>query len=112
MHSPPSRSRPHPALSACRGFDICAQLEGHADQYYSNMLYQSQDGAYGSGQTCTGAGKTIVYNNTIWTPTGTVTECGTSLAAWQAQGNDIGTTASKYPADSVVLAEARALLGL
>ena len=70
------------------------------------------DGAYGSGQTCSGAGKTIVYNNTIWSPKAAITECGTSLANWQAQGNDVGTTASTYPPDATVLAIARSLLGL
>ena len=100
------------APAARSGFGICPQLAGYEEGYYNNSLYQGKDGAYGSGQTCSGAGKTIVGNNTIWTPTGTVTECGGSLAAWQAQGNDIGTTASKYPDDSVIIAAARALLGV
>lgn len=82
------------------------------DGYYNNFLWMGQDGDYGGGQTCSGAGKTIVFNNTIWTPTGKVTECGTSLQNWQSQGNDLGTTASTFPSDQVVLNLARSILGL
>ena len=53
-----------------------------------------------------------MYGNTVWSPTGAVTECGKSLAAYQAMGGDPGTTASAYPDDSVVLAVARKLMGL
>jgi hypothetical protein len=76
------------------------------------MLYQMKDGNYGSGQTCSGEGTTAVFNNTVWSPTGAITECGMSLAAWQAKGGDPGTTASPFPADAVVIAAARALLGV
>ena len=78
------------------------------------MVVQERDGDYGSG-SCTdspSAAKTVVYNNTIYTPTGAVTECGMSLAAWQARGNDPGTTAHPYPSDDVILSAARAALGL
>jgi hypothetical protein len=94
------------------GFGINGQLEGYADGYYGNYLYQSKDGNYGGGQTCSGAGKTVVYGNTIWTPTGAVTECGTSLANWQSQGNDVGTVGAPYPTDDVVLGVARKILSL
>ncbi len=57
-------------------------------------------------------GGTIVHDNTVWSPTGAVTECGKSLAAYQATGGDPGTTASAYPDDSVVLGIARQLMGL
>lgn len=75
-------------------------------------MYATNGGNYGSGQTCTGAGATIVGNNTIWSPTGVTTECGMSLAAWQAKGNDAGTVAAAWPADSVVIALARSILGM
>ena len=92
------------------GFGINGQLEGYADGYYENFLYQSKDGAYGGGQTCSGAGKTIVGGNTIWSPTGAITECGTSLTNWQAQGNDVGTVGLPYPADAVILAQVKKTL--
>ncbi len=78
---------------------------------YDNYLYQAKDGNYGGGQDCSPGG-TTVGGNTVWTPTGSVTECGKSLAAYQATGGDPGTTAAAYPADSVVLGIAKQLMGL
>ena len=95
-----------------QGFGICPQLPGFEDGYYGNYLYLAKDGNYGGGQNCTFPGGTTVYGNTVWSPTGAVTECGKSLAAYQATGGDPGTTASAYPDDSVVLAIARKLMGL
>ena len=94
-----------------RGYGVVGALDGHADSYMRNMLYLASDGPYGDG-TCSGAGKTIVGNNTVWSPTGKITECGQPLATWQAAGNDPGTIAEPYPEDGVVLAAARALLSL
>ncbi len=98
-----------------QGFSIVDALPGHADAYHSNILYQMVDGDYGTGQQCVGDsshGATIVFNNTIYSPTGTITECGVSLAAWQAQGHDAGTTAQVWPDDGIILDTARQLLGL
>lgn len=43
-----------------------------------------------------------------------ITECGESLAAWQKQGYDQGTTAAAYPAniDDLMLALAQQYLGM
>jgi hypothetical protein len=97
-----------------RGFSICNQLEGHEDSFYNNVVVQTSDGDYGNPSCTDGPNnaKTIVYGNTIYTPTGSVTECGMSLAAWQAKGNDVGTTAAPTPADSVILALAKTALGM
>lgn len=65
----------------------------------------------GSG-TCTGEGITVVHDNTIYSPTGAVTECGMPLAKWQAQGNDPGSTAAPFPPTDTLVAVARGLLGL
>ncbi len=96
------------------GFGICAQLPGFEDGYYGNSLWIGKDGGYGGGQACKGAADavTIVGGNTVWSPTGAITECGMSLPQWQAAGNDVGTTGSPFPADVTVLALARSLLGL
>ena len=96
------------------GFGICGQLPGYEDGYYGNYLWIGKDGNYGGGQACKGAGNsiTIVGGNTVWTPTGAVTECGTTLVNWQAAGNDVGTTAAAFPTDATVLALARSILGL
>jgi hypothetical protein len=93
-----------------KGFGICTQLDGFADGYYDNYLWLAKDGNYGSGQTCTGGGKTIVHGNTVWSPTGNITECGKSLSEWQAEGNDLGTVAAAYPSDATVLGVVRKTL--
>lgn len=111
-----------------------AQLAGHEDGYYGNYLWIGADGAYGDGQTCSGAGTTITTNNTVWSPTGVVRgivaglrfrfgsrlrrptgklqECGMTLQQWQAKGGDVGTTGSPFPTDDVVLSIAREILGM
>lgn len=97
-----------------QGFGICNQLHGHEDHFYNNVVVQENDGDYGSG-SCTDApdnAKTVVYNNSIYTPTARVTECGMSLSQWQALGNDPGTKAATYPSDAVLLGFARTVLGL
>lgn len=95
------------------GFDIITpQIAGHEDAFADNTLWLLADGDYGSGQTCAGDGKTAVSGNTIWSPTGSITECGLPLAQWQAAGNDAGTVASHYPHDDTVLGIARQMLGL
>ena len=62
-------------------------------------------------------GSTIVYNNTFFTPTGNVSECGMPLAEWQKvdpANNDVGTMAQAYPSNLTarLIAAARAVLGL
>ncbi len=81
-----------------KGFGIVGQLKGHEDYFFNNSLIMTQDGNYGN-PTCSGDGKTIVYNNSIYTPNGKVTECGMSLSDWQAKGNDPGSRAYKWPSD-------------
>jgi len=44
-----------------RGFGVCAQLDGHEDQYYGNKLVTTGTDV-GSG-TCKGAGMTVVHDN-------------------------------------------------
>ena len=96
-----------------QGFGICGQLAGHVDYFVNNIVVQDNDGNYANG-ACSGDGKTVVGNNTIYTPTGRVTECGTTLAAWQAQGNDPGTTNHSYAdlTDAMLLGYARNVLGM
>ncbi len=108
----PGRRAPrHPLTHHPAPFSAPAPA-GFADGYYGNTLWLTQDGAYGSGQTCSGNGATVVFGNTIYSPTGAITECGTTLAKWQAAGGDPGTTAAPYPADSVILALARSILNV
>ena len=94
-----------------RGFGICGQLEGHEDMFYNNYVVMNGDGDYGHG-TCSGPGMTVVHDNQIFTPTGKVTECGMSLAQWQAKGNDKGTTAAKWPEDEDIINAGRKVLDM
>ena len=41
-----------------------------------------------------------------------VTECGMTLAEWQAKGNDKGTTAAPLPSDDYLIALSKQLLGM
>lgn len=86
-------------------------LDGHEDMFINNTVAFSHEGDYAL-PVCNGQGKTILSGNTIYTPLGNITECGMSLAAWQAQGNDPGTTASAYPATLAddMIAAARSVL--
>jgi len=92
------------------GFEINGQLDGHADHFYGNKVILTRDGNYGSGQTCSGAGKTVVQDNQIYTPNARVTECGTTLKDWQSRGNDPGTTANTHPSDAVLIGWIKDLL--
>lgn len=55
----------------------------------------------------------MIYNNSVFTPTGQIKECGVSFAQWQANGNDKGTTVAAYSqlTDAAILAAASAALG-
>lgn len=82
------------------------QLTGYEDGYYDNYLYMPGDGNYGSGSP-------IVRGNTIWSPTGNVTEGGKPLKEFQKDDpvhNDPGTVADAYPEDRVVLFVAKKTL--
>ena len=59
-------------------------------------------------------GVTILRNNTVYTPTASVTECGLPLAQWQAlsEFNDLLTTANLLPAPQRILELARIALGM
>ena len=91
-------------------------MTGHQDGYYGNTLYQAKDGNYGNPAGCATYGQgpdaTVVHSNTVYTPTGAVTECGVSLAVYQNKGGDVGTVAAAYPDDAVIIAAAKALMGL
>jgi hypothetical protein len=91
------------------GFGITDQLQGFEDGYYGNYLYMMSDGDYGK------KGSPIVHSNTIWSPTGAVTEGGKPLKEFQKEDpahNDPGSVALPYPNDAAVLAVAKEILKL
>jgi hypothetical protein len=93
------------------GGNIGPNLDGHEDQFYANYVVLNQDGNYVL-PVCSGTGKSVIGNNTVYTPTGNVSECGQALTAWQAAGNDLGTTTAPYPPTSTLLGIAQELLGV
>ena len=99
-----------------RGFGVVPQLPGHADYFFGNEVIMNKDGDYGLAQVCNDipgvVPKTVVHDNHIYTPNGNVTECGMSLAEWQAKGNDPGTTANKWPDDDELVKMIQKLLTL
>ena len=52
------------------------------DQFYNNRVVMMTDGSYANG-ACSGDAMPIVHDNSVYSPTGAITECGMSLAAWQ-----------------------------
>jgi hypothetical protein len=90
------------------GLNVCDQLEGHEDYFYSNKVIMTGDEL--GGFKCSGPGKTVIQNNTYYTSSGDVQECGMSLADWQKQGEDKGSTVMKYPDDDMIIHWARELL--
>ena len=94
-----------------QGFRINTQFPGHEDYFFNNTVVMTKDGDYGN-PNCKDPGKTVVHGNHIYTPSGKVTECGMSLADWQAQGNDPGTMASTWPDDGVLVEMIQQLLNI
>ena len=92
-----------------QGFALMSQLPDHVDMFYNNTVILTKDGDYGHG-ACSGSAMTIVHDNRIYTPTGKVTECGTSLKEWQAKGNDPDTTADVWPSDDELVSATKKLL--
>ncbi len=71
-------------------------LPGHEQWLLNNTCVLNHDGDY-ARPICAGGGKTRLGGNRVFSPLGNITECGQPLRAWQAAGNDFGTTAAAYP---------------
>ena len=94
-------------------FGTVWQMKGYEDYFYSNHVIVTHDGNYGSaGGDCGGDGSPpIIFNNSIYSPTGAVTVCNIPLKEWQKQGHEVNSTASVYPEDNDLLAIMAATLG-
>jgi len=83
--------------------------DGHEHRLINNFIaFFSGDNPWVYAMPiCNGTGKSIMGNNTIFSPNGNVSvKCEFSglhsLAEWQAEGNDLGTTASSWNESSIV----------
>lgn len=90
-------------------------LNGHEDHFQRNKVIQtsSRTGSF----ICDGPGKTVMDNNTYYTPDGALTvccsqhpHCDTSFEDWQAKGNERGSVVRTLPSDQDIISWARALL--
>jgi len=54
-----------------------------------------------------------VGGNRVFSKNGSLTVCGgkVNFTDWQNQGHDIASTLGKWPADGVIVAQAKAILG-
>lgn len=91
--------------------DGAKQIDGHEDYIYDNRCVLG--GSDVGSVTCSGTGKSVLYNNKYYNEKGEVTECGSSLADWQAKDpkNDPGSKVSKLPDDMIIIGWAEELLG-
>ena len=51
-------------------------------------------------------------DNRVYTMDGKASESGKSIAEWQAQGHDLGTTVTTMPPDATLISVAKAILGM
>merc|ERR1712139_142034 len=72
--------------------------EGHEDMFFNNTVVMT--GSNVGSVICSGKGKTVVHDNKYFTPDGKASECKMDLAAWQAKGEDKGSSVAKQPADA------------
>jgi len=93
-----------------RGLGVCSQIDGHEDYYFNNTVVMT--GTDVGGFTCSGTGKTVVYNNRYFTPSGGISECHMPLDKWQAQGEDKGSSVAALPSDDMIMKWASELLGI
>jgi len=90
---------------------VCGMLDGHEDVFENNRVVMT--GTNVGGPQCSAPGKTKMANNAYYTPSGDVSECGSSLADWQAKdsSNEPNSTVSKTPSDEAIIGWARDVLG-
>ncbi len=98
----------------CNGYDgsMAQMLDGHVDSFFNNTVVMLNDGAYAK-PICSGEGASLLGGNTIFSPSGNITECGMSVQAWQAAGHDAGTVVmGRLPTDQELLDAGKRALGL
>lgn len=93
------------------GFGLVWQEPGHYDYFHSNHVVLNADGDYGGAANYCTKPTLVLYNNTVFSPTGKVTECGMPLEKWVALGHDLNSTAHPWPEDAELLAVMAATLG-
>eukprot|EP00051_Salpingoeca_urceolata_P028110 m.485050 g.485050 ORF g.485050 m.485050 type:complete len:808 (-) comp23643_c0_seq1:142-2565(-) len=91
------------------GFYDAPMIEGHADEFSGNRVVMT--GTDVGSLNCAPPGKTILANNSYYTPTGQATECKKPFAEWQKAGNEPGSSVAAIPSDATILGWAKEKLG-
>lgn len=97
---------------AGQALGVCGMIDGHEDVFQNNRVVLT--GTNVGGPQCSAPGKTKMANNSYYTPSGDVSECGSSLADWQAKdptNNEPGSSVAKTPSSGVIIGWARSVLG-
>ena len=95
------------AFAGCAISDSTIQIDGHEDSFYENTVIMT--GVDVGKLRCDPPGKTVVYDNRYYTPTGEITECGMTLEEWQntSPENDPKSTVDTWPTTKYILDLAR-----
>merc|ERR1712019_81196 len=92
-----------------RAMGVTGTLDGHEDYFYNNKVVMT--GTDVGNINCKDV-KTVLKDNSYFTPDGTLSECGGNLSQAQANGFDIGSTVASTPSDDDILGWASELLGI
>jgi len=92
-----------------KAMGVTGTLVGHEDYFYGNKVVLTNNKV--GGVQCKDA-KTVLKDNSYFTPDGTLTECGGNLSQAQVQGFDVGSTVATTPSDDDILVWASELLGI
>lgn len=90
-------------------------ISGANDIFANNSVVLRDDKGYNSNcDLPEGTVNMQVANNTVFNPSGKINGngkvCGETLAAWQAKGNDPGTSIHPLPTNQQIIQMAKALL--
>jgi hypothetical protein len=83
---------------------------GHTDAFFENTCVinaVSPQYAVFWGDTTSAP---VMHDNAVYTQDGKAGESGRSIAEWQAEGHDLGTTVGKIPGDEVLISVAKGIL--
>ena len=85
-------------------------LDGHEDNFSGNKVVVT--GTTVGSPNCEAPGKTVMGNNSYYTSTGEISECGGTLEQWMAKGNEVGSSVAKTPKDATIIGWAAEKLGI
>jgi len=95
---------------AGQALGVCETLQGHEDYFYGNKAVLT--GTNVGGPQCNDPTKTVMHDNSYYTSTGDIQECGKSLGDLIKAGGEKGSMVAKIPADDVIIGWAKEKLGM